>query len=321
MRYPIHEFDLRKSVITALAALLLVSSFTNIRAQSLGIPSSRWGISFGNSKNFTGLRFNMMDNDIEKINGINITFWKPRNEHISGTVNGLSLGIMPSAANLHGIQLGIAGVGAGKDMKGISIGLLGAGSGGDMIGINIGGLGAGAGATMGGVNIGLLGCGAGEDMWGINIGGLGAGAGKNMTGLNIGAMGVGAGNNVSGITLAGLGAGAGNTISGLIIAGLGAGAPTVKGIAVAGLGVGGNSIQGIAIALGHIRIDDDKTGDAELRGFACSAFNYIKGRQTGLSIGIVNYAYSLKGVQIGLINIVRDNPKLARILPLINVHF
>jgi hypothetical protein len=54
---------------------------------------------------------------------------------------------------------------------------------------------------------------------------------------------------------------------------------------------------------------------------AASVFNYIKGEQTGLSLGIVNYSWQLNGVQIGLINYVRDNPPLLKILPLINANF
>ena len=58
-----------------------------------------------------------------------------------------------------------------------------------------------------------------------------------------------------------------------------------------------------------------------MAGLAVSSFNYIKGTMKGVSIGIVNYAHQLKGIQIGLINIVKSNPKLTRILPVINVHF
>ncbi|MDA3860104.1 MAG: hypothetical protein PF445_02670 [Melioribacteraceae bacterium] len=42
---------------------------------SLDIPSSNWGLSFGNSKNFNGFRFNYRDCDVETINGFNLTMW------------------------------------------------------------------------------------------------------------------------------------------------------------------------------------------------------------------------------------------------------
>jgi len=47
----------------------------------------------------------------------------------------------------------------------------------------------------------------------------------------------------------------------------------------------------------------------------------IKGRQDGWTIGLVNYARTLHGVQIGLINIARSNPKATRVLPLFNADF
>lgn len=45
----------------------------------------------------------------------------------------------------------------------------------------------------------------------------------------------------------------------------------------------------------------------------------VCGHQAGLSIGVDNYAPSLRGVQFGLVNIVRDNPAPYRVLPLMDV--
>ena len=42
---------------------------------------------------------------------------------------------------------------------------------------------------------------------------------------------------------------------------------------------------------------------------------------TGLSIGVVNMAEQLNGVQIGLINYVPSNPLGLKILPLLNFSF
>ena len=52
-----------------------------------------------------------------------------------------------------------------------------------------------------------------------------------------------------------------------------------------------------------------------------SAFNDIRGSQRGLTIGLVNRAWSLHGVQVGVINIVRNNPKGRRVLPIFNWNF
>jgi hypothetical protein len=48
-----------------------------------------------------------------------------------------------------------------------------------------------------------------------------------------------------------------------------------------------------------------------------SAVNTVGGKQTGLSIGLINYAKSLRGLQLGLINIVGEG-KGPRILPIAN---
>jgi len=326
--------QLLKTLFLCSLLLLIFLGSPLIQAQSLDIPSKKWGISFGNSKKFTGLRFNIQDDGVRKINGINFTLWKPKKDNPDSVINGVSLGLMPGGGNLKGIQLGIAGVGAerslkgisfglmgvgaGKDVMGINVGGLGVGAGGNMFGLNIGGLGVGAGEDLIGFNIGGLGCGAGRDMKGINFGALGAGAGRDVYGLNIGGLGIGAGENMVGINIGGLGVGAGEKLTGINIGGLGCGAPEVRGISVGGLGVGGKYLKGVHLSLGTIITD--KSGGV-MTGLAVSSFNYIRGDQVGLSIGIVNYAWDVKGVQIGLVNIVRNNPRGLKVLPLFNTSF
>jgi hypothetical protein len=233
-------------------------------AKSLALPAKTWGVCFGNSPRFNGLRFNVTDEKLDLVNGVNITLWKANDKKASGTVNGLSLGLIPYAGELNGIQIGLLGPGAKETMRGINLGLIGAGSGSDMVG-----------------------------------------------------LGVGAGKNVIGITIASLGAGAGDRMAGLTVCGLGAGAPVLEGLTVAGIGLGGKRISGVSLALGSIQIVENGT----YSGLAVSAFNHIKGTMKGVAIGIVNYAYRLKGLQIGLVNIVRDNPKGRGILPIINFNF
>ena len=122
-----------------------------------------------------------------------------------------------------------------------------------------------------------------------------------MTGLNVGGIGVGAGKSLRGIT----------------IGGIGAGSPEILGLTIGGAAVGSQDITGVTAAIGMIKIEED----GNYTGFALSGFNYIKGKQTGVSIGIVNYAYQLKGIQIGLVNYVRDNPDYLKVLPIINANF
>src|SRR5512143_1727102 len=199
-----------KKVFPALAAVaaLALAWVPALRAQSLDVPSKTWGLSIGNSQEFTGLRFNFRDSRVRRITGVNITFWQPKKDNKDSVVRGLSLGVIPGGGDMKGLQLGVLGPAADKRMTGINIGLVGAGCGESMTGLNIGGIGLGA----------------GENVTGINLGGVGAGAGKSMVGLNVGGVGVGAGEDLAGISLGGLGAGAGENLVGLAIGGLGVGA-------------------------------------------------------------------------------------------------
>jgi hypothetical protein len=316
-------------------------------SQSLDIPVKGYGISFGNSKKFAGVRFNFRDKRVERIDGINFTLWKA-DVNEDALMRGISVGVIPEAGDmgyfqigigivadyqLSGLTFGILGAGSGGNMDGINIGGLGAGAGGSITGINIGGLGAGAGQNIVGINIGglgagagqnaigvnfaLLGAGAGQNLYGVTVAGLGAGAGQNVTGLTIGGLGVGAGQNMTGINIGGLGVGAGQELRGLSFALLGAGSPHIKGVTIAGLAVGGTDITGLTVALAHVRIENDGI----LTGLTAAAFPYIKGLLKGISFGIFNYAYEVSGVQIGLLNYVADNPTGLKYLPIFNTSF
>ncbi|MGD2152937.1 MAG: hypothetical protein PVG79_06680, partial [Gemmatimonadales bacterium] len=87
-------------------------------ATSAGYPQGRCGgglnltigctgISFGDSDRINGLRFNWSDGDLDVVNGVNVTFWRPR-RWVRGTINGLSVGLAPAASRLHGISVGLA---------------------------------------------------------------------------------------------------------------------------------------------------------------------------------------------------------------------
>ncbi len=306
-------------------------------AQGLNIPSRNWGISFGNSVRFTGLRLNIIEKNIEQINGINLSVYQAKDEELhTGSVNGISIGVpmVGGTANRNGINLGVVGISASKNVNGFNFGAIGAGAGNNLSGINIGGLGVGAGNNVKGINLCGLGGGAGGDVTGFTVGGLGFGAGGNLTGFTFGGLGAGAGGNVKGITIGLLGIGAGENMSGLSIAGLGMGAgkslngialavggigaPSIKGISAA-LFVGGEEAKGIQIAPAYFRLEGDEGGS--MTGVTVSAFNHIKGSQHGLAIGIFNYALECKGIQIGLLNHIASNPRGLRWLPLINASF
>jgi len=95
------------------------------------------------------------------------------------------------------------------------------------------------------------------------------------------------------------------------------GAPNIKGLTIGGLTCEGQYFDGVAITLGRVKIKKE----GRFTGFRAGALNQIEGKQTGLSVGIFNYAWKLNGIQIGLINYVRDNPKYLKVLPIVNAHF
>ena len=380
---------MKKITTLLLSTVIMITSLPESFGQGVGFPSDNWGIGFGNTQTFTGLRFNAVDKDIDRIIGVNLTAWysKPFEDQ-SGSFSGLgiglplaigtedrfgaSLGILGVGATekvyglnvaglgvggdkvigvniagvavgggeyLKGINIGGVAVGAGSDLKGINIGGLGAGAGNDVVGINIGGLGVGAGHNMSGLNISALGAGSGNNVTGVTIGGLGAGSGNNLSGISIGGLGLGAGKNASGLNIGGLGVGAGSKINGLSLAGLGLGAgESINGLAIAGLGIGSPSINGVTISLlaggvqvkglilapGYFSIRNDYEPDLEapvFKGLSVSAFNHLQGDLHGVTIGVFNYAYRVKGVQIGVLNYNRNNPRGLRLLPIFNTNF
>ena len=139
-----------------LSFLLSVLIFNETYAQGVNIPAKTWGLSFGNSPNFTGFRFNYRDRDFEKANIFYLTIWEPYTKFnegsVDGVVNGLAVGLpIVRTGTINGIAVGI-GMSADNDMNGINMGVLGAGTGDDMNGINIGGLGIGSGGNLKGFN-------------------------------------------------------------------------------------------------------------------------------------------------------------------------
>lgn len=240
-------------------------------------------------------------------------------------IGGIGMGV---GENLRGLGIGGIGMGIGQDLRGIGIGGIGVGIGQDLRGAAIGGIGAGIGQNMVGLGIGGIGVGVGENARGILVGGIGTGVGGDMTGLLVAGIGAGAGGDVKGVSIAGIAMGAGGDVTGVQAAGVGIGAGgTLKYLSVAGIGIGAHRIEGVALASAigaeqtrglmvapfYFRIA--KYGRAN--GVNISAYNDVRGVQQGLAIGIFNYARTLDGVQIGLLNYAA-NKRSARLLPLFN---
>ena len=289
-------------------------------SQGLNIPAGNWGISFGNSTRFNGIRFNLVDKDIEKINGISFNVWGIKDEtRQTGTVNGISIGLpaVLGTGSRKGINIGIIGTGARRDLKGVNLGGLGVGAGNDLKGMNLGLLGVGAGNDLYGINIGGLGAGAGGTLTGINLGGLGVGASGDVAGLSFGGLGVGAGGSVRGLTMSVLAVGSGEEVTGISLAGLAVGGPKVNGLQAA-LVIGGEKVQGISVAPAYFRIESP---EGYMKGLSVSAFNHVRGEVFGICIGLFNWARSVHGFQLGILNHVKSNPKSLRWLPVFNTSF
>jgi hypothetical protein len=86
----------------------------------------------------------------------------------------------------------------------------------------------------------------------------------------------------------------------------------VRGAALALYRVEGQRIAGLTVA-GYLTARD-------FTGLGIGVYNRVRTEQTGLTIGIVNYARRLHGVQVGVINIAGNNRGLAKVLPLVNAH-
>jgi hypothetical protein len=86
---------------------------------------------------------------------------------------------------------------------------------------------------------------------------------------------------------------------------------------VGGLGVGGEHLHGLMVGGYTVRVVER----GSLRGVGVSAFNDIRGIQRGLTLGLVNHAWTLHGMQVGIINIAKNNPKGRRVLPIVNWNF
>lgn len=336
---------MRASSLLLSAAALLPAIATPAHAQRDDRSRVRHGIAIGDVPRVKGLRVNFRDRNLERVDGVNITLWTPY-EPMRGEVHGLALGLpatgaedivgaavglfgvgaanrieglglglvgVGSGGGMQGIMLGGVGVGSGGRLRGLSVGGVGVGAGGGMSGISIGGIGVGSGNDVSGLTVGGIGVGSGGDLWGIQVGGIGVGAGGHMKGIQVAGVGIGGGGGMTGLQVAGVGIGTGGRLKGVSIAGVGVGAPRIEGLAVAAA-AGGKEVIGVVLAPVFFRIEDD----GELHGASISAVNRIRGSQRGLTIGLVNYAYRLNGVQLGLVNIVRENPDGRRVLPIVN---
>jgi hypothetical protein len=110
-----------------LAALLLFLQPVSAWADGgWNFPGDTWGISLGNSKRFTGFRFNFADKDVEHATGLNVTLGMPwEGRHYTkpaGEFSGLNIGLLgPVGKQYNGITAGFIMISA-EDLNGLAIG-------------------------------------------------------------------------------------------------------------------------------------------------------------------------------------------------------
>ena len=279
-----------------------------------------------------GVRLTIRNRGYERINGLNLTLWRPQTASSYGHMNGLTLGVpMTGAAHLKGVGIGLFGVTGGKALHGLGVGGIGL-TAGRLNGLALGGLGLQVSDHLYGISVnGGLTAGGGS-LRGIAVSGLGLAVGGSVGGLQVGGLGVRAGDGIGGITLGTLGASSGGNVSGLTVTGgfLHAG-DALRGVQATAGPIVADRVQGLAV--GSMMVQQSGTGllvaplyahtgrKGTLTGLSLSTFNHVRGHQRGLTIGLLNIAKDLGGVQLGLLNYAGNNPRFLRLLPGLNLNF
>ena len=183
-----------KESLMLIIAILLMGVFnlsaqdTSSNGKALNFPANKYGISIGNSYEFTGIRINFADKNVKKNNGLNVTFWLKFAKNQNAVVNGISIGVIPTAGSMQYINLGLLGVGTASNLNGVSISGLVVGSGGHINGLSISGLITRADDSQEGEGV----------ISGIAISGIGLVA-NVINGLAIGGLAVGTDGDINGV--------------------------------------------------------------------------------------------------------------------------
>jgi hypothetical protein len=265
---------------------LLSAQDTLSNGKALNFPFRKYGISIGNSYDFTGIRINFADKNVNRINGLNVTFWHKENQNNRSVINGISIGVFPNGGSMQPINLGLLSLYTSQNnLNGLSLGGTGIASEGNINGLSLSGLMIAAG-------------GHGSNISGIAISGIGSVALNAINGLDIGGIIIISEGNINGVAIGGIAIASGGNINGFATS-------------LAILNCSGN-YKGIAITPGFMR-------SGELHGLVMAGYTRIK-QMNGLSVALYNRTKELHGIQFGLLNYAENNRKGLRILPFINLH-
>ena len=241
-------------VILLMGELHISAQDTLTNGKALNFPTAKYGVSIGNSSEFNGIRINFADENVKRINGLNITFWLKHAKNEYAVVNGISLGVIPTAGTMQFVNLGLLGVGTDNNLNGVSVGGLVVGLGGNINGLSISGL-----ITMADGDKSVIS--------GIAISGIGIGANKAINGLALGGITVFTeGGDINGVA---------SSLAWIYAE------KNFRGLAVTVGYLGAEIFKGVAIA-GYAKTD-------QMNGLSIALFNRTK-ELHGVQFGLINYA-------------------------------
>ena len=295
------------------------------------------------------------------VNGLAIGLTAPAGERLHGVaitpgavlaeehMIGLNAGLLAlvSQGDIYGLNIGgLASVAEGS-IRGASISALAIVSQGPTDGLSLAGLATVSQGGLGGISFSGLAAVSQGPMWGLNVAGLATVSQGDLTGFSFAGLAAVTQGSVTGVTVGGLATVAQGDVSGVSLGGL----AVVSQGGQYGVNLGGialvaeDAIHGINVTIGQLQSEQELAGlnvglykmespsitgvnvgliwteSEELRWFSVSGYNRTYDIQKGLTIGLLNYAGDLLGIQIGLFNIVKANPPLFRYLPFINARF
>jgi hypothetical protein len=255
---------MKKLLVLILAAFYLLNS--NIRAQDTGsggkalnIPLRKYGLSFGNSAEFNGIRFNYADSYVQRINGINFTLWTKFKTALNpdAVVNGLSVGTIVNAKKIRPLGVFLVGAAGCESVSGLSLAGIGIASS-KLNGISVCGL--------------MLG---GDVINGLTVSSLFSNASRAVNGLNVSGLAVMSEGDINGLAAAIAGIYGKETIRGCTLTAGYLQAGTTFGLTVAGY-ARIYEVHGLTIALVN------KT--TELHGVQLGLLNFAGNNRKGLRL-------------------------------------
>ncbi len=278
----------------------------------INLTANDWGIVIGNAPRVHGLRFNLSDRGIEQIDGLNVTFWKPR-ETSRGVINGVALGLLaPAARHINGISLGTIATVGESSLRGISAAAIATVSEGVIQGVSAAGIAvigeqrvtgitaAGIAVISNGKLIGVSASGLATigrtGLWGVHAAGLATVSEGDAFGVTASGLATVCEGGLHGIGAAGLAIVTEGAVDGVALAGLTTVCDgTMTGIAIAGgVIITEQTIRGLAvggIALPS-RVDDESKRWSlpgikarEIRGLAVHGMNIqVSRRASGILV-------------------------------------